>query len=126
MALHAFFLRQGQVKRGKCSIRRQQGWSMSVNSYQSSQWTTPLGAAMTQPSFRELPSPSMPQQLYGFEVIDILGEGAASVIYAATDPADHQLYALKHVVVQSEKDDRFVDQLINEFQIGSRISHPLI
>ena len=43
------------------------------------------------------------------------------MIYAASDPADNQLYALKHVVVKNEKDSRFVDQLVNEFEIGSKL-----
>ena len=68
----------------------------------------------------------LPRNLYGFEVIDFLGEGAGSMIYAATDPISSQLYALKHVVVKKEKDQRFIEQLTTEFEVGSKISHPLL
>jgi len=67
-----------------------------------------------------------PAYLYGYEVIDVLGEGAGSLIYAAADPISGQLYALKHVVVKTEKDQRFVDQLTNEFEVGSKVKHPMI
>jgi serine/threonine-protein kinase len=69
---------------------------------------------------------ALPKSLFGYEIVGFLGEGAGSVIYAASDPADNQLYALKHVVVKSEKDQRFVDQLTNEFEIGSKVQHALL
>jgi serine/threonine protein kinase len=69
---------------------------------------------------------AMPRSLYGYEVIDFLGEGAGSMIYAASDPANNQIYALKHVAVKGEKDQRFVEQLINEFEIGAKTTHPLL
>jgi serine/threonine protein kinase len=68
----------------------------------------------------------MPRSLYGYEVIDFLGEGAGSMIYAASDPVTHQIYALKHVAVKVEKDHRFVEQLINEFEVGGKVTHPLL
>lgn len=68
----------------------------------------------------------LPRSLYGFEVIDFLGEGAGSMIYAATDPLSAQLYALKHVVVKKEKDQRFIEQLVTEYEVGSKVSHPLL
>jgi serine/threonine-protein kinase len=48
------------------------------------------------------------------------------MIYAATDPITKQLYALKHVVVKKEKDQRFIEQLVTEYEVGSKISHPLL
>jgi len=68
----------------------------------------------------------MPRSLYGYEVIDFLGEGAGSMIYAATDPVTNQICALKHVAVKGEKDQRFVEQLVNEFEIGVKAAHPLL
>jgi serine/threonine protein kinase len=68
----------------------------------------------------------LPKSLYGFEVIDFLGEGAGSMIYAASDPITAQLYAVKHVVVKKEKDQRFIEQLVTEFEVGSKIAHPLL
>jgi eukaryotic-like serine/threonine-protein kinase len=65
-----------------------------------------------------------PSSLFGYEVIGLLGEGAGSVIYAVSEPATSQLYALKHVQVQNEKDVRFIDQLSMEFEIGTKVQHP--
>lgn len=67
-----------------------------------------------------------PRQIYGYEVIDFLGEGAGSMIYAASDPITKQLYAIKHVAVKVEKDLRFVEQLTTEFEIGSKVTHPAL
>src|SRR2546428_6483296 len=41
---------------------------------------------------------TMGQKLLHYDVIERLGEGARSVIYAVSDPVTKQLYALKHVV----------------------------
>jgi eukaryotic-like serine/threonine-protein kinase len=72
------------------------------------------------------PGSSMPRSLFGYEIIDFLGEGAGSMIYAASDPITHQLYAIKHVVVKVEKDQRFVEQLINEYEVGQKVQHPAL
>ncbi|MGD0389052.1 MAG: serine/threonine-protein kinase [Tepidisphaeraceae bacterium] len=72
------------------------------------------------------PENAVPSRLYGYEIIDFLGEGAGSAIYAASDPITHQLYAIKHVVVKVEKDQRFIEQLVNEFEVGSKVSHPAL
>ena len=66
----------------------------------------------------------LPKQLYGYEVVDRIGEGAASVIYAVTDPKSHQLYALKHVIRRTEKDIRYVEQVENEFNVSKLFRHP--
>ncbi len=68
----------------------------------------------------------IPRSLYGYDVIDFLGEGAGSMIYAASDPVSHQIYALKHVAVKVEKDQRFIEQLVNEYEIGDKVTHPLL
>jgi serine/threonine-protein kinase len=65
-----------------------------------------------------------PKKLFGFDVLEKIGEGAHSTIYAVTDPKTKQVYALKHVVRTSEKDDRFFDQLHNEFKISENFRHP--
>ncbi|WP_428937097.1 serine/threonine protein kinase [Fontivita pretiosa] len=66
----------------------------------------------------------MPQSLFGYEVIDTVGEGAGSVIYVVSHPQTRQLYALKHVVRKTEKHARFIEQLENEFEVGRKCSHP--
>lgn len=40
----------------------------------------------------------MGQTILNYEVLEKLGEGAGSTIYAVSDPATGQIYALKHVV----------------------------
>ncbi len=62
--------------------------------------------------------------LFDYDVIDHIGEGAASQIYAVSDRKTQQLYALKHVVRKTEKDARFIEQLENEFAVGQKVAHP--
>ncbi len=64
--------------------------------------------------------------LCGYDVIELIGEGAGSLIYAVTDPIKHQLYALKHVIRKNEKSIRFVDQLENEFGHSRNFTHPYL
>src|SRR2546423_1804335 len=61
---------------------------------------------------------ALPKELFGYEVVDRIGEGAASTIYAVTDPRNHQLYALKHVLRKTEKDIRYIDQVENEVNVS--------
>jgi serine/threonine protein kinase len=68
----------------------------------------------------------IPKSLFGYRVVDTLGEGAASVIYRVTDPATHQSYALKHVIRKTDKDVRFIDQLEAEFEVASKVRHPAL
>lgn len=70
------------------------------------------------------PASSMPRNLFGFEVVDFIGEGAGSVIYAVTKPESGQLYALKHVIRRTEKDVRFIEQVENEFEVSQKFAHP--
>ncbi len=69
---------------------------------------------------------SIPRSLYGYDVTDFIGEGAGSMIYSAVDPSNNHPYALKHVAVKTDKDQRFVEQLVNEFEIGTKAAHPLL
>ena len=64
----------------------------------------------------------LPKTLFGYEVVDRIGEGAASTIYAVNHPKTHQLYALKHVIRKTEKDIRYVDQVENEFNVSTLFS----
>src|SRR4051794_15168888 len=65
-----------------------------------------------------------PKSLFGYHVIDQIGEGAGSLIYAVSDPATKHLYALKHVTRKNEKDIRFVEQLEAEHEVGKQVRHP--
>src|SRR6185436_20163982 len=65
------------------------------------------------------------QEILGYSVIATLGHGARSTIFAVRD--DHgQVYALKQVVRQSARDQRFLDQAILEFDIASKLDHPAL
>jgi serine/threonine protein kinase len=66
----------------------------------------------------------MPKSLFGYDVLDFIGEGAGSTIYAVSRPESGQIYALKHVRRKDEKDVRFIEQLENEFHVSQKFAHP--
>ena len=66
----------------------------------------------------------MGQKMMGYEVLDKLGEGARSTIYAVQDPATQKMFALKHVLRDEQKDIRFVEQMETEFEISRQFNHP--
>lgn len=68
-------------------------------------------------------STDLPQVLFGYEVLQHLGDGAGSRIYAVTHRSTNQIYALKHVVRTDDKSVRFFEQLENEFSIGKQVRH---
>ncbi|HYO07516.1 MAG TPA: serine/threonine-protein kinase [Tepidisphaeraceae bacterium] len=65
-----------------------------------------------------------PKALFGYDVIAPIGEGAGSSIYAVSEPVTGQIYALKHVVREKDKDIRFVEQLEAEHEVGQLVRHP--
>lgn len=68
---------------------------------------------------------ALPRRLFGYEVIQFIGEGAGSTIYAVNHPETHQLYALKHVIRKNDKDIRFIEQLEAEWDALKKIpAHP--
>ncbi len=62
-------------------------------------------------------------QILEYDVLDTLGYGARSTIFAVKDQ-DRKLYALKRVIRESAKDERFLDQAIHEHGVASRFNHP--
>lgn len=62
----------------------------------------------------------------GLRVMSELGKGAASVIYLVQDPKSKNIWALKHVAKETEKDERFLEQTESEYQIASKLDHPNI
>ena len=68
--------------------------------------------------------PATPKKLFGYDVIDLIGRGAGSMIYAVSDPTTGQLYALKHVIRKNDKDIRFIEQLESEHEVGKLVRHP--
>ncbi|HZN63839.1 MAG TPA: serine/threonine-protein kinase [Tepidisphaeraceae bacterium] len=65
----------------------------------------------------------LPKSLFGYEVLDFIGEGAGSRIFAVSHPATKQVYALKYVTPKAEKDVRFVEQLEAEYEVGRQVGH---
>ena len=68
--------------------------------------------------------PGLPRKLFDYDVVDLIGQGAGSLIYVVTHPTTKQLYALKHVTRKTEKDDRFIEQLETEYEVGRQVTHP--
>lgn len=62
----------------------------------------------------------------GYRVEAELGRGAASTIYLVTDPKTRQVWALKHVVKDGPKEQRFLDQAEQEYKIASNLDSPVI
>lgn len=66
---------------------------------------------------------ALPRDVMGFEVIEYIGEGAGSRLYAVNHPLTKQIYALKHVKPKTDKDQRFVEQLETEYEVGRLVKH---
>jgi serine/threonine-protein kinase len=66
----------------------------------------------------------MAEKILHYDVLERLGEGAKSTIYAVSDPDTKQLYALKHVLRADAKDLRFIEQVENEYEISRQFNHP--
>jgi serine/threonine protein kinase len=66
----------------------------------------------------------MTQKILHYEVMERLGEGARSEIYAVIDPQTRQSYALKHVERKDAKDIRFIEQMEAEYAISKDFTHP--
>ena len=62
-------------------------------------------------------------QIAGYRVLARIGAGAASELYAVQDPKTKQVWALKHVAKDSEKDHRFIEQVQSEYVVGSKLKH---
>jgi serine/threonine protein kinase len=75
-------------------------------------------------ALRDVLTEILPKQLFGYEVVSRLGEGAGSVLYVVCDPESGQLNALKHVVRKEDKDIRYLEQLENEFNVSKQFRHP--
>ena len=66
---------------------------------------------------------SLPIELFGHRVIAKIGTGAASEVFVVQDPKSKQVWALKHVVHVDQKSDRFIEQVEQEYAIGSKLDH---
>ncbi|MBC23388.1 MAG: hypothetical protein CMJ32_05665 [Phycisphaerae bacterium] len=66
---------------------------------------------------------STDREIFGFRILARIGQGAASQLYAVQDPKTKQVWSLKHVMKNTEKDQRFIDQVEQEAAIGSKLDH---
>src|SRR3954464_667054 len=66
----------------------------------------------------------MAQKLLHYDVLERLGEGARSTIYAVSDPKTRKVFALKHVIRAEQKDIRFIEQMETEFEVSRQFTHP--
>jgi serine/threonine-protein kinase len=71
-------------------------------------------------------SRSQPKKIGKYTVLAKLGEGAASMLYAVQNPKNKQVSALKYVEKTNEKSQRFLDQVEQEYAIGSKLDHKSI
>lgn len=60
----------------------------------------------------------------GYRILSNLGRGAASLIYLVQDPRTKQIWAMKQVIKENPKDQRFLDQAESEYQVASQLDHP--
>lgn len=66
----------------------------------------------------------LPTELFGYEVIGLLGKGAGSRVYAACHPDSGQVCAVKQVACTDENGRRLIEQLENELAVGQKVNHP--
>jgi serine/threonine protein kinase len=79
-----------------------------------------------EPRIGDVPPGITPKSLFGYDILAKIGTGAASTLYAVSKPNSGQLYVLKHVVIQPGQDERFIDQLKAEYEIGRKFEHPVL
>ncbi|MFZ9880920.1 MAG: serine/threonine-protein kinase [Phycisphaerales bacterium] len=65
-------------------------------------------------------------EIFGYRIRKWLGDGAFSRVYLVEDTKTHIAYAMKHVLSEGEKDDRWVDQIRAEWEIGRQLKHEAI
>src|SRR4051812_13916767 len=80
----------------------------------------------TYPAKEQWEADFMVQKLLHYDVIDRVGVGAASTIYAVVDPKTRKLYALKHVQRKVDKDIRYIEQMQSEFEVAQQFHHPVL
>ena len=62
----------------------------------------------------------------GYTVYERLGLGARSSIWLVASQATGEQFALKRVLRRTGEDDKFIKQAINDFEVSSRVSHPVL
>jgi len=65
-------------------------------------------------------------EIAGYRILSDVGTGAASRLYLVQDQKTKHVWALKHVKKETDKDQRYLDQTENEYNVGSQLVHPNI
>ncbi len=68
----------------------------------------------------------MDDSIPGYKIVKKLGDGARSEVYQAIRTATGERFAFKRVIRDETEDARFLDQAINEHQVASQLSHPVL
>jgi serine/threonine-protein kinase len=70
------------------------------------------------------PTKLLPRTLEHFEVLEELGQGAASRILHIRDSESMMHYAMKVVIRRTAEEQKFLDQAKHEFDIAQKLDHP--
>jgi len=62
----------------------------------------------------------------GYQVMQYLGSGARSTIWQIRDRSTDECFALKRVVKRQVSDSRFLQQAINEYDVGTHLDHAVV
>ena len=62
----------------------------------------------------------------GYQVVQYLGSGARSTVWQIRDSRTDEVYALKRVVKREPSDNRFLEQAINEYEVGVQFDHKTV
>jgi len=62
----------------------------------------------------------------GYQVLQYLGSGARSTVWQIQDRRTKKIYALKRVLRRDSSDNRFLEQAINEYEVGIHFDHPAV
>jgi serine/threonine-protein kinase len=62
----------------------------------------------------------------GYQVLQYLGSGARSTVWQIRDLQTDETYALKRVIKRDPSDARFLEQAINEYEVGVHFDHPAV
>lgn len=65
-------------------------------------------------------------EVSGYQVVGFIGSGAGSTLWQIRDRRTEEVYALKRVLKRTAEDVKFLDQAINEYEIGSKLTHPAL
>jgi serine/threonine-protein kinase len=71
-------------------------------------------------------SSSQTLEVPGYQVVQFIGSGAGSTIWQIRDRRTDEIRALKRVLKRTAEDTRFLEQAINEYEIGSKLNHPVL